>query len=124
MSEKPYSTYIQDHKNMILRDYLAIDRTILTNETAFMSYIRTSLTLIAAGVSLIKFFSTSELMQALGWMFIGVGGWFALYGYRRYKQVDDLMHQVKGDYIKEHAKKTGKAATAGNWALNLFKRNN
>lgn len=106
---------------MILRDYLAIDRTILTNETAFMSYVRTSLTLIAAGASLVKFFSTNELMQVLGWMFIGVGGWFALYGYRRYRQVDELMHRVKGDYIEEHLKKNKKVVPG--WAMNIFRRN-
>ena len=121
MSEKPYSTYMQDHKNMILRDYLAIDRTILTNETAFMSYVRTSLTLIAAGATLVKFFS-NEYMQALGWMFIATGGWFVFYGYRRYRQVDQLMHKVKGDYINQQLKKTKKNSEAWNWALSIFRK--
>lgn len=122
MSEKPYTEYMQDHKNMILRDYLAIDRTILANETSFMSYVRTSLTLIAAGATLIKFFNNNELMQILGWAFIGVGGWFAFYGYRRYRQVDKLMHQVKGDYINEHLKKTKKHSEAWKWTMNLLRR--
>jgi putative membrane protein len=96
MSEEPYQTYIQDHKGMILRDYLAIDRTLLANETSFMSYVRTALTLIAAGATLIKFFD-SEFMQVLGWMFVVVGGWLSIHGYNRYRHVDHMMHEVKGD---------------------------
>ena len=106
MSEKPYTGYIKDHKGMILRDYLAVDRTLLANETAFMAYVRTSLALIAAGVTLIKFFN-DPLMQTLGWAFTGVGTIFVMYGYHHYHQVDKLMHQVKGDLIQEHLK-TGK----------------
>ncbi len=121
MSEKPYKSYIQDHKNMILRDYLAIDRTILTNETSYMSYIRTSLTLIAAGATLIKFFN-SEYTQALGWMFIAVGGWLSFHGYRRYNKVDTIMHQIKGDYISGHLENTKKNSEIRAWVMKLIGR--
>lgn len=122
MSEKPYKAYIQDHKNMILRDYLAIDRTILANETNYMSFIRTSLTLIAAGATLIKFFN-SEYTQALGWAFVAVGGWLAFHGYRRYNKVDSLMHQVKGDYINQHLEGTKKNSEARGWLTKLMGKN-
>lgn len=121
MSEKPYSSYMQDHKDKILRDYLAIDRTILTNETAFMSYVRTSLTLIAAGATLIKFFD-NEWMQFLGWTFVVVGGWLSLHGYSRYREVDTIMHQVKGDYERRHALGNSRAAQAIHWTMELFKK--
>lgn len=122
MSEKPYKSYINDNKNMILRDYLAIDRTILANETAYMSYVRTSLTLIAAGATLLKFF-TSEYSQALGWTFIGIGGWLAFHGYRRYNKVDMIMHQVKGDYINQHLENTKKNSDAHSWIMRLLGKN-
>lgn len=122
MSEKPYKAYIQDHKNMILRDYLAIDRTILANETNYMSFIRTSLTLIAAGATLIKFFN-SEYTQALGWAFVAVGGWLAFHGYRRYNKVDSIMHQVKGDYINQHMQVTRKNSEARMWLMKLIGKN-
>ncbi|HMR55279.1 MAG TPA: DUF202 domain-containing protein [Candidatus Doudnabacteria bacterium] len=121
MSEKPYSNYIKDHKSMILRDYLAIDRTVLTNETAFMSYVRTSLALIAAGVSLVKFFN-EPVMHILGWAFVGAGSWLALYGYSRYRKVDQLMHQVKGDYIEQQVKTHKKSKGLTDWTLSLFRR--
>ncbi|QQS23038.1 DUF202 domain-containing protein [bacterium] len=122
MSEKPYKAYIQDHKNMILRDYLAIDRTILANETNYMSFIRTSLTLIAAGATLIKFFN-SEYTQALGWTFVAVGGWLAFHGYRRYNKVDSIMHQVKGDYINQHMEGTKRNPAARMWLMKLLGKN-
>lgn len=121
MSEQPYSDYLKDHKSMILRDYLAIDRTILTNESAFMAYIRTALALLAAGVSLIKFFN-DPVMHVLGWAFMGIGSVLAMYGYHRYHQIDNLMHKVKGDYIEQQLKTHKKSKGLTSWALNLFRR--
>lgn len=99
MSEKPYTTYIRDHDNLILRDYLAIDRTMLANETSFMSYVRTALTLIAAGATLIKFF-TEPTLQALGWAFVFFGGLLAMQGYNRYRKVDKVLHEIKGEIME------------------------
>lgn len=122
MSEKPYESYMQDHKSLILRDYLAIDRTILANETSYLSYIRTSLTLIAVGATLLKFLS-GEYSQVLGWMFIAIGGWLAMHGYRRYSRVDTIMHQVKGDYITQQLENTKKNSEARGWIMRLLGRN-
>ncbi len=119
MSEKPYKTYMQDHKSLILRDYLAIDRTILANETSYMSYIRTSLTLIAAGATLLKFFS-SDYTQVVGWSLVAIGGWLAFHGYRRYNKVDMIMHQVKGDYINQHLEGTRKNSEVRLWVNKLI----
>lgn len=98
MSEEPYIAYEKDHEQMILRDYLAVDRTMMANETSFMSYVRTALTMIAAGATLIKFFN-EPTMQALGWAFIVIGGWMAIHGYNRFRQVDMILHKVKGDTV-------------------------
>lgn len=103
MSEDSYQPYIQDKEEMILRDYLAVDRTILANETSFMSYIRTSLTLIAAGATMIKFFD-NLFMAILGWSFIAIGAWLAFYGLRRYQHVDTVLHKIKGEYIEQSKK--------------------
>ncbi len=103
MSEDSYLPYEKEHEQMILRDYLAVDRTIMTNEASFMSYVRTSLTLIATGAAMIKFF-TEPTMQALGWGFIIMGGWLSIHGYQRYRQVDEILHRVKGDTIDRATK--------------------
>ena len=96
MSEDSYLPFEKDHEQMILRDYLAVDRTMMANETSFMSYVRTALTLIAAGATLIKFF-TEPTMQALGWGFIIIGGWLAFSGYNRFHKTDVILHKVKGE---------------------------
>lgn len=56
MSEKPYHNIKSGDKELILRDYLAVDRTLLANESALLSYTRTSLTMLVAGVTLTHFF--------------------------------------------------------------------
>ncbi len=107
MSEEKYTTYIHDQGEMILRDYLAVDRTMLANEASFMSYIRTALTLIAAGATLIKFFDGNPLFQVLGWAFVAIGGWLVMHGYNRFNKVDVVLHKIKGEYIEQAVKSKG-----------------
>ncbi len=113
MSEDPYIPYEHDHERMILRDYLAVDRTIMTNETSFMSYVRTALTLIAAGATLLKFFDTDTLTQITGWVFIVVGGWLSIHGYIKFQKTDQILRKVKGETVHRAAKlKKSKISTA------------
>jgi putative membrane protein len=60
-------------KDLILRDYLAIERTILTNEATFLAYIRTSLTVVVVGVTLFHI-SQNPFLQ-----YVGIG--FVLFGF-------------------------------------------
>ena len=53
-------------KQLILRDYLAIERTILTNEATYLAYIRTSLTVIVVGVTLFKISVDNIVFQYIG----------------------------------------------------------
>jgi len=54
---------------MILRDYLATDRTHLANERTFLAYIRTCVGLFATGAALINFVDNNVLI-VLGYIFI------------------------------------------------------
>ncbi|MDD2749769.1 DUF202 domain-containing protein [Acidithiobacillus sp.] len=45
----PYLNKFSAH-NFILRDWLALDRTILANERTILSFTRTALVLILAGI--------------------------------------------------------------------------
>ena len=117
MSEDTYLPYEKEHETMILRDYLAVDRTMMANESAFMSYVRTALTLIAAGATLIKFFS-EPTMQALGWGFIIIGGWLAFNGYNRFRKTDEILHKVKGETM-HRAKRLGKSKIGASLKLIL-----
>lgn len=76
MNRDPYSQFKKEE--LILRDYLAADRTVLANERTFMAFIRTSLALAAGGASLIHFLGSlaanigGGLLLALA---AGVLGW-------------------------------------------------
>ena len=77
MNNDPYIRFKKEE--LILRDYLAADRTVLANERTLMAYIRTSVALAAAGGSLIHFLESlaanigGGLLLALAAGILGVG---------------------------------------------------
>jgi putative membrane protein len=85
-TEQPYTRFKQEE--LILRDYLAADRTALANERTFLSYVRTALAIAAAGGSIIHF------LDSLAWNVFGVLllitavitlGW-GIYQFQRYNR--------------------------------------
>jgi putative membrane protein len=69
--KSPYARF--DRESLILRDVLAVDRTVMANTRTFLSYIRTSLTLFIAGVTFIHFFEP-RVFLVIGWSFIPISG--------------------------------------------------
>jgi len=55
-----------ENNKKILRDYLAIDRTKLANQRTILSFIRTSIMILASGITLIKFISKDDLLFYIG----------------------------------------------------------
>ena len=53
MHDSPYERF--DSDDLILRDELAIDRTLLANERTLLAYLRSGVALLIAGVSIIHF---------------------------------------------------------------------
>ncbi|MFZ1332323.1 MAG: DUF202 domain-containing protein [Flavobacteriales bacterium] len=94
----PYDRF--DPEQLIMRDYLAIQRTNLANERTFLSYIRSSIGLLILGVSFIKFLD-SLAVEIAGGLFIflsillfGIG----LHQYRkRRKQIPHISEMVKAE---------------------------
>ena len=81
-----HDAYLQvDRSKMILRDFLAVDRTILANQNTFLAYLRTALTLFVAGVTFIRFFDF-KLVEIIGWIFIPVGVITFVVGLVRYNK--------------------------------------
>lgn len=68
--KNPYERFADTE--FVLRDQLAIDRTILANERTFLAYCRTSLALILTGAGCIKFFH-SHFIVVVGWGLIALG---------------------------------------------------
>ncbi len=74
----------------ILRDYMAIERTVMANERTFLSYIRSALGLFIGGASFIEFFD-STLMQIVGWIFMPAGILVFLLGLKKYQKIKDVI---------------------------------
>lgn len=71
-------------EELILRDHLALDRTRLANERTLLAYLRTSLMLLVAGATAVKFVAESRSVIVTGWLFIGLGGLVAVLGTWRF----------------------------------------
>jgi putative membrane protein len=69
-TEQPYARFKQEE--LIVRDYLAADRTALACERTFLAYIRTALAIAAAGGSLIHFLNS--LAWGCAWSAVTSGG--------------------------------------------------
>lgn len=75
--------YDRDTNDLILRDFLALDRTILANERTLLAWIRTSLSVIVAGVGFIKFFEM-KLISTIGYGLIPLGIMICILGIYRF----------------------------------------
>lgn len=81
MKSDPYTRFKNDE--LILRDYLAADRTVLANERTLLSYARTAMAFAAAGAALIHFFD-SAFVEVMGWVLIALAIWTLAVGAQRY----------------------------------------
>ena len=77
---KNYNTFRDE---MILRDYLALDRTILANERTLLAYLRTFIGTFSAGIAMIKLFDTL-LIILTGYIFVAMSPFFVIFGVIRY----------------------------------------
>ena len=82
-----------DSEELIMRDWLAIDRTILANERTLLAYVRTGLAFIGAGVAFLHFFDDSAMITA-AWVIIPVGVLICCYGVRRYITIDRAIKRI------------------------------
>lgn len=90
-NRNPYCRFCED--DMILRDFLALDRTILANERTLLSYTRTAMAFVITGVTFIKFFG-SPTMTVVGWLCIPVGVAILAWGVIRYRKIHERIHAI------------------------------
>jgi putative membrane protein len=87
-SSNPYARFRE--QSLTLNDYLAIDRTVLSNERTFLAYGRTALAQIIIGGSAMKLFE-SVTIAIIGWLFL-LGGVVTLFiGWYRYRHTSQLL---------------------------------
>ncbi|MCB0324494.1 MAG: DUF202 domain-containing protein [Bdellovibrionales bacterium] len=96
MKHNAYTRLIKE--DFTLRDYLAIDRTVLANERTFLAYINSALAMVLTGISFIKFFSSFAL-TVFGGLCIGTAAAIAIVGAVTYvegrRKYDALIERQK-----------------------------
>jgi len=92
MSSNPYERF-QSHE-LILRDELAIDRTVLANERTLLAYFRTALALAVTGGGAIEFFATTTGLL-LGWCLIAFALVLIVFGGWRFRRVAVLIAKCR-----------------------------
>lgn len=70
MIEDPYEQFKREE--MILRDWLALDRTVLANKRTFLAYGRTAIALFALGIAFVKLID-HEFFEISGFVLMALG---------------------------------------------------
>ena len=102
MNGSPYSRF--DNKDLILRDELAIDRTLLSNERTVLAYLRAGVALLIAGVTIMHF-SNEGWFWAVGVACIPTGIITSVIGVARYRKMNrsiSLVRKQSGIREKDH----------------------
>ncbi|MDH4128901.1 MAG: DUF202 domain-containing protein [Spirochaetota bacterium] len=76
-----------DKNKLILRDHLALDRTLLANERTLLAYQRTAIMLLISGVSILKLFEESLGMIIFAYILIPCAIIVGIIGYFRYIKI-------------------------------------
>ncbi len=104
----PYSKY--QSSQLILRDELAIDRTLLANERTLMAYLRSGVALLIAGVTIIHF-SAGGWFWMIGLACLPGGVVTSAIGVMRYRKMSRKITSVRKPSTAE-GKANGKAGYA------------
>lgn len=85
--------YEKIEEDLILRDHLAVERTRLTNETALLAYLRTSLFLISIGLTFIKI-DEFKGIAIIGWICIPLSIILISFGVFRFVRLNSQMRKI------------------------------
>ena len=92
MNDSPYSRF--GREELILRDELAIDRTLLANERTLLAYLRSAVSLGIAGISIMHF-------SAHGWYYwagvacLPAGALTAVIGIVRHRRMNSHFRRLR-----------------------------
>ncbi len=102
MPEKTYSQFKENE--LILRDELAIDRTLLANERTLLAYLRSGVALTIAGVSIMNF-AEQSWFWAVGLTCLPFGFITAAVGIFRHRKMSNAISLVRKSRRKPADKK-------------------
>lgn len=90
----------ENREEVILRDFLALERTRLANERTLLSYIRSSLYLVLGGIALLQLKDFTEI-RWLGYFSLGLSILFVIIGISRFFQ----LHRTLRDHYYDNKKR-------------------
>lgn len=93
-----YKAFVAEQ--FILRDYLAIDRTMLANESTFLAYVRTGLAMTAAGATLMHF-ATNTGSDIIGPLLIVGGMGIFIIGTVRYYKMRKIIQNIRAHHHEQ-----------------------
>jgi len=98
MAKNPYERFEQS--DLILRDELAIDRTLLANERTLLAYLRSAAALLIAGISMIHF-SSADWFHTTGFICIPGAVLVTLIGLHRFRKMNNAISIARKQSKKE-----------------------
>ncbi len=85
----------QNKEDIILRDFLALERTRLANERTLLAYLRTSLYMVLGGIAFLQL-SEFDNIRWLGFVAIGLSVVFVITGIIRFY----FLKRSMGEYYR------------------------
>ncbi len=85
-------------KNMVITDYMALERTRLANERTFLAYSRTFIGTLSAGVGLFKFVDGSVFV-VIGAILIGISPFILTFGLYRFFAIRARLGKLRDETI-------------------------
>jgi putative membrane protein len=82
----------QNRERIILRDFLALERTSLANERTLFSYIRISIYLVIGGIAFLKIEDLKPISWT-GYISFGLSVFLLVYGVIRYRILRNRLQQ-------------------------------
>jgi len=92
MNESAYSRFGKG--KLILRDELAIDRTLLANERTLLAYLRSGIALMIAGVTMMNF-SEAAWFWAIGLACLPIGLVTGVVGLARFRRMNRSISMIR-----------------------------
>ena len=89
---RPYERFKKS--DLILRDELAIDRTVLANERTLLAFVRLAITLIIAGVSIVHF-AMEKWFETIGILCVPIGIGVGIFGWHRYQKMAEEIQAIR-----------------------------
>lgn len=109
MTNNPYERFEQSE--LILRDELAIDRTLLSNERTLLAYLRSAVALMITGVTIIHFAGRPWFL-AIGFICIPGAMLISLIGLLRFGKMNKAISIVRNRLKKIETQRQPAPATA------------